>query len=108
MRVLPGTNETLWFSILDGAGEQGNDGGEETQANDRDRHAAEDGKVSTQLEQEQDVDQRNTIRNESSFPRFVPMNNIAGMSDIIATAESSAIAALIGNMTKDIANISQL
>ena len=59
MRVLPGTNETLWFSILDGAGEQGNDGGEETQANDRDRHAAEDGKVSTQLDQEQDHEEHN-------------------------------------------------
>ena len=67
-----GTNETVWFSILDGAGEQGNDGGEETQANDRDRHAAEDGKVSTQLEQEQDVDdeeQNGTNRpSQDSFP----------------------------------------
>ena len=66
MRVLPGTNETLWFSILDGAGEQGNDGGEETQANDRDRHAAEDGKVSTQLDQEQDHEEHK-IRTERIF-----------------------------------------
>ena len=41
MRVLRSDRTSLILSILDGAGEQGNDGGEEAQANDRDSHAAE-------------------------------------------------------------------